>query len=85
MFYDAFASAFRRIQTGFPVEKLDQIVDAPLASQPLPQTCRPHPLKGAWKGYHECHITADWLLIYQQLPDEVLLARTGTHSDLFDE
>jgi mRNA interferase YafQ len=31
----------------------------------------------------ECHIEADWLLIYNVTPNEVLLVRTGTHLDLF--
>jgi mRNA interferase YafQ len=37
-----------------------------------------------WAGVWECHIEADWLLIYQVTDDEVILLRTGTHSDLFD-
>ena len=44
-----------------------------------------HALTGNWKGYRECHIEPDWLLIYE-LVDDVLvlsLSRTGTHSDLF--
>ncbi len=46
-----------------------------------------HALTGNWKGYRECHIEPDWLLIYE-LVDDVLvlsLARTGTHSDLFQK
>jgi len=31
----------------------------------------------------ECHIDPDWLLVYEVTPEEVLLIRTGTHSDLF--
>jgi mRNA interferase YafQ len=44
---------------------------------------RPHPLRGEWKGYWECHVAPDWLLIYKVSEDEVALARTGTHADLF--
>ncbi len=42
---------------------------------------------GDWVGHRECHIQPDWLLIYH-IEDDVLvltLARTGTHSDLFDK
>jgi len=42
-------------------------------------------LKGNFKGFWECHIQPDWLLIWQQ-DDEIKLislTRTGTHSDLF--
>lgn len=51
----------------------------------LPSKYRPHILKGNFKGLWECHIQADWLLIWQQFDDIKLisLTRTGTHSDLF--
>jgi mRNA interferase YafQ len=45
----------------------------------------PHKLTGNYKGFWECHIQSDWLLVWSQ--DEVSkiisLTRTGTHSDLF--
>jgi mRNA interferase YafQ len=50
----------------------------------LPEARRDHPLKGEWKGWRECHIQPDWLLIYRTTETEVLLARTGTHADLFE-
>jgi mRNA interferase YafQ len=50
----------------------------------LPAANRAHPLKGEWKGYWDCHIEPDWLLIYKLTDDEVRLARTGTHADLFE-
>jgi hypothetical protein len=50
----------------------------------LAAACRPPPLKGEWKGYWECHVAPDWLLIYKVTNDEVRLARTGTHADLFE-
>ena len=43
-----------------------------------------HPLSGNYKGYRECHIQPDWLLIYL-IEDDILtltLVDTGTHSDL---
>ena len=33
--------------------------------------------------YRDCHIEPDWVLIYKISKDELLLERTGTHSDLF--
>jgi mRNA interferase YafQ len=50
----------------------------------LPEGYRPHILTGEWASVWECHIEADWLLIYQVTDDEVILLRTGTPSDLFD-
>lgn len=44
-------------------------------------------LIGEYKGYRECHITPDWLLIYRVKNDHSIelleLTRTGSHSDLF--
>lgn len=46
---------------------------------------RPHKLSGKYKGYWECHIKPDLLLIWKE--DEqgltLELVRTGTHSNLF--
>ena len=82
----AFKRDMRKIgRRGYETTKLDRIVVALCTGASLPPSCRPHPLKGDWKGYHECHISPDWLLIYRVTTDEVLLARTGTHSDLFGE
>lgn len=69
----------------YDLSKLSTITDALQDELPLPQTARPHPLKGRWIGYLECHIAPDWLLIYRNTPTHVVLVRTGTHSDLFDE
>lgn len=37
------------------------------------------------RGFRECHVEPDWLLIYRIDGDalELFLFRTGTHSDLF--
>ena len=45
-----------------------------------------HPLTGNWIGHRECHIQSDWLLVYRYEDDVLVLtlARTGTHSDLFN-
>ncbi len=53
--------------------------------QPLPAKHRDHALSGNYRGYRECHIQPDWLLIYKIEPQKLLLTliRTGSHSDLF--
>jgi mRNA interferase YafQ len=51
----------------------------------LPIKNRNHKLKGNFKDYWECHIEPDWLLIYKLTSTEVILARTGTHADLFNQ
>ena len=51
----------------------------------LPAKYKSHKLTGDYKGFWECHIQPDWLLIWLQDDTEktITLARTGTHSDLF--
>jgi mRNA interferase YafQ len=36
------------------------------------------------RGLWECHIEPDWLLIWDDAEDAIILVRTGTHADLFD-
>lgn len=64
-------------------EKMFQIIDLLLKKEVLPQNCYPHKLSGNWKGYLECHIEPDWLLIYTYQNNNLSLARTGSHSELF--
>ena len=51
----------------------------------LPKKYKPHILSGKLKGYWECHLKSDWLLLWRQNDETrvIELARTGTHSDLF--
>jgi len=71
---------------GLDIHLLDFIVDKLLNGVPLEEKYRDHELKGKFKGFRECHIQPDWLLIYL-VENDVLtltLVDTGTHADLFD-
>lgn len=68
---------------GKDMAKLRQLLLLLIAGEILPATYRDHALKGDWKGYRDAHIEPDWLLIYRISGDELLLARTGSHADLF--
>lgn len=59
------------------------VVELLLAEKPLPEKYQDHPLKGKYKGSQDCHLEPDWVLIYKIDGDQVILQRTGTHSDLF--
>lgn len=51
---------------------------------PIPQENRPHLLTGDYKGYMECHIQGDFLLIwFDPETDEIYLVRLGSHSELY--
>jgi mRNA interferase YafQ len=50
----------------------------------LPEHLADHPLSGGWKGFRDCHVRPDLVLIYRKLGEDVLsLARLGSHSELF--
>lgn len=73
------------IRRGYNMEILDEIVSMLANGENLPEKNRDHNLSGQYSGKRECHITPDWLLIYE-IDQEILylyLTRTGTHSDLF--
>jgi len=81
----AFKKDLKRInRRGKDLSKLETIVNLLRAGKSPPLQVKPHPLKGEWKSYYDCHIEPDWLLIYRVTNDEVALARTGTHADLFN-
>lgn len=67
------------------MSKLTAVLNLLIEEKPLPATYNDHPLKGDWKGFRDLHIEPDWLLLYRVEGDELQLARTGAHSDLFDE
>lgn len=53
----------------------------------LPERYKNHPLKGNFKGYYDCHILPDWVLIYKIEKEKLilLLFDVGSHSDLLDK
>ncbi len=73
------------IKRGYNIKLLDDVVNQLAMQKNLEEKYKDHELTGDFKGFRECHITPDWLLIYQIIDDELLLylSRTGTHSDLF--
>lgn len=65
------------------LDRLWSVVERLLAGMPLDPRHRRHRLSGERSRYWECHIEPDWLLIWNEDEDTLLLVRTGTHSDLF--
>ena len=70
---------------GYNLDLLDEVVTKLSNMQPLEAKNRDHELAGIYKGFRECHIQPDWLLIYRVNNNDLILflSRTGTHSDLF--
>ena len=75
----------RAQKRGYDIGLLTEVIRKLAAGEPLPAKNKDHPLSGDYVGCRECHITPDWLLIYETTDKELVLylLRTGTHSDLF--
>jgi mRNA interferase YafQ len=72
---------------GKDISKLIAVLDLLASQTPMPEKYQDHRMKGEMRGYRECHIEPNWLLVYQIFKDRLMLyaSGTGTHSDLFDE
>ena len=70
---------------GLPLDELWNAIRLLLESGKLPEKYMTHKLSGSKNGLLECYIRPDWLLVWKQDDQElvILLASTGTHSDLF--
>lgn len=70
---------------GYDLSLLKDVINVLAIGEELPAKYKDHPLKGNFVNCRECHITPDWLLIYEKTEDELYLylTRTGTHSDLY--
>ena len=73
------------VRRGLDIEKLLDVVRLLRQGEPLPEKYRNHLLAGDYKGYWECHIQPDWLLLYEKDTEIriISLYRTGTHADIF--
>lgn len=73
------------MKRGYDIRLLDDVILKLSNGEELDEKFKDHPLIGNYVGKRECHITPDWLLVYE-IDDQNLylyLTRTGTHSDLF--
>lgn len=81
-----FQKDLKRIQKrGYNIELLTEIIKKLARGEVLDAVHRDHSLGANFTGCRECHITPDWLLIYEISKGGLILylTRTGTHSDLF--
>ena len=71
---------------GYDLRLIEEVIRMLAEGRELPKKYKDHILLGSkYKGCHECHITPDWLLVYQIGERGLILylTRTGTHSDIF--
>jgi len=67
------------------MRKLREVMSLLINEQPLLPRHEDHPLHGDHKGWWECHVEPDWVLIYRidKEKRKVVFDHTGSHSDLY--
>ena len=80
-----FKKDLKRIQNNPKrVEGLKKVLELLQDAKPLPKEYKPHILAGNYKGFMECHIESDLLLIWMDEKKNIIkLIRMGSHSELF--
>lgn len=69
---------------GRDMDKLRRVLKILEAGSIIPPEYKDHPLKSNWKGYRDLHIEPDWVLVYKEEGDTVVvLVTTGSHARLF--
>ena len=85
-YHKSFKIDYKKIlKRNLNVRDMETVINMLANEQTLPEKYKDHALTGDWKGFRECHIQPDWLLIYKVQNDILVLTlvRTGSHSDLF--
>ena len=72
---------------GYDMTSIQEVLEYLHLDGQVPVRYNPHKLTGKLKGFWECHIEPDWLLIYdvKETIKLISLVRTGTHSDLLSK
>ena len=66
---------------GKDLGKIFDVIMALIWEEPLPDQCREHKLHGNLEGFTECHVEADWIVVYKKTEETIIFTFTGTHSD----
>ena len=75
----------RMVKQGRNLSLLKDVIEVLQRREPLNVRHLDHPLTGNWRGFRECHVENDWILVYRVHNKELLLtlSRTGSHSEVF--
>ena len=80
-----FRKQYKRLEKrGYDMKLLEEVLLKLANGEALPEKYRDHQMKGDWRGYRNCHILNDWVLLYKCDNGilTLILAKTGTHSDI---
>jgi mRNA interferase YafQ len=68
---------------GKDLSALREVMERLVREESLESRFHDHKLSGKWKGFRECHVEPDWLMIYRVAAGDITFTRLGSHSDLF--
>jgi mRNA interferase YafQ len=86
VFSSSFKRDYKRIKRrGYDLNLLAEVFGQLIAKGHVDSLFHPHKLVGNYAGCWECHLQADWLLVWkvEEGSKVIQLIATGTHSDLF--
>ena len=75
--------AKRMLKRGKDIEALLFVINELVEQRGLSPKYKDHALIGQYRNKRDCHIEPDWILLYAVEDTDLVLHRTGTHSDLF--
>jgi len=70
---------------GKDIALLRKVIRLLANDEALSEKYRDHALQGNWRGYRECHIAPDWLLVYKKTNRGellLILSRISSHNEL---
>ena len=71
------------LKQGWDIDAVQSVVTQLLRDDILDPNLRDHALAGEFKGFRECHIYGDLVIIYKRSKDILSLYKIGRHQDLF--
>ncbi len=79
-----YKKSIKKIDKKF-IGEIENIIDRLANDETLEPKYKDHALKDNFKGFRECHVKPDLLLIYEKDKDILILTaiNIGNHSDLF--
>ena len=86
-FTSQFKKDYKRVKKDPNYKDLTSIIDPVLEllinDESLAFNFRVHKLVGKYKGFEECHLKPDLLMIYLRIENKLKLTRLGSHSEIF--
>lgn len=71
------------LKQGWDADSIQSVVTQLLNDDILDPRLQDHALAGDFKGYRECHIYGDLVIIYRRDETTLTLYKIGRHQDLF--